>query len=1147
MNGNIDLGTFEFDTKKISDQIAENSKLLQDFNTQLKQSRSDLKLSVDKVNNLSDALERQKAKREKLKKELEAGKLSEESYNEKLKSTTESINRLENNLTKAQQVMAGNANEVNNLQQSVKRLRQENNMLNKLIDGGINSIDDSTGSYKKASKELEALKLRSKDLGFYLNQLSREGKENTDEFRALSKEYQNVTTRADELNDELKELDKAVGDNHRSVGDYKDQIKGAFSEIGTGISQLKNGDIPGAFATIKTGVNGAITSIRALSVAMLSNPITAVLVAIAAAATGVALAFKEIWDYNEEQLPKIQLLQNKFGDLGADSDELRIKINALEETFGLSFERIADTVDSVSSAGLGSQLEAVDAIMKGIATTDNVDNFLSKLDLAASKARQTGMNLDEVLNLTKALQGTAIDPNTIYGGLEKATARLQMGLNENKALVNNFGEVFAKDLLQKVQSGSITTVQALSKIQEQSEKNNISIAQQADLGKDLFGKLAANAGAYNEMMRLVDEAHKDQYANLTDLQKATIEYSEANVELAKAKDEALKSDSLIAFQEQWKILWTKAKTLWYIFVKKITEGIQDIEIGLRAMAKIFSSVFTAPKKIIESLARDFQDLANVASKMGDVIEKALSLDFSGAKKSFGELKNIVNTGFKNTKASAYDIANSIKSAYSDASKYVTDRNKGYAKGKQVREELENKKVNENSNVDVGNVKTKQAKKAKDDAQKKLEEETKKALELQKEASEQSIKQAQLELAEYIRINAEKLKDEKRLTSEKLKLQNEYLKEIEKKQLDILSQEQALKEKVLQVKIDELNKKKSLNNNEKQELKNLTVELANIREEFAQKRISIEENTQKQIAENDKTFEKQRVEDEKLSKAIEFQQKILDLEEQGATEYEVKQAQAEEQKRTDLEKLEEDRENGLISLENYDSKKQLIEEDYANKTKQINKEVEQSKIDGFSTVLGQMKSAFGEQTALGKASAIAETVINTYKSATSAYSSLAGIPVVGPALGAAAASAAVIAGLKSVQKITSVQTPKAQKGMLIQGKSHANGGVPILTPSGMIEAEGGEVIINKISSSLFRDVLSDINVAGGGVKFARGGVTGGKLASVQNRLKQGINNAELVDAVKTAVFEGSIAGTQKGSQQGIGNLRTNTKTAVKSLY
>lgn len=54
----------------------------------------------------------------------------------------------------------------------------------------------------------------------------------------------------------------------------------------------------------------------------------------------------------------------------------------------------------------------------------------------------------------------------------------------------------------------------------------------------------------------------------------------------------------------------------------------------------------------------------------------------------------------------------------------------------------------------------------------------------------------------------------------------------------------------------------------------------------------------------------------------------------------------------------------------------------------------------------------------KAAAIAQALVNTYSSAVASYNALAGIPVVGPVLGAAAAATAVAAGLVNVARIRS---------------------------------------------------------------------------------------------------------------------------------
>jgi hypothetical protein len=78
---------------------------------------------------------------------------------------------------------------------------------------------------------------------------------------------------------------------------------------------------------------------------------------------------------------------------------------------------------------------------------------------------------------------------------------------------------------------------------------------------------------------------------------------------------------------------------------------------------------------------------------------------------------------------------------------------------------------------------------------------------------------------------------------------------------------------------------------------------------------------------------------------------------------------------------------------------------------------------FAQLFGEEQS---EMFAIAKAAAIAQTIIQTYQGAQQAFTSLSGIPVVGPALGVAAAAAAVAGGLARVSAISS-QSPSFDGG------------------------------------------------------------------------------------------------------------------------
>jgi hypothetical protein len=101
------------------------------------------------------------------------------------------------------------------------------------------------------------------------------------------------------------------------------------------------------------------------------------------------------------------------------------------------------------------------------------------------------------------------------------------------------------------------------------------------------------------------------------------------------------------------------------------------------------------------------------------------------------------------------------------------------------------------------------------------------------------------------------------------------------------------------------------------------------------------------------------------------------------------------------------------------------------------------------------------------------------------------------------------------------------GGMVQGKSHANGGEKFAVGGRVVELEGGEAVINKRSTSMFRNQLSAMNSAGGGVKFADGGLLNMPSFSQQqfNALGQNQMMGAMGGASKVVVVEADITSTQ----------------------
>ncbi|MBI5902736.1 MAG: hypothetical protein HZB84_04535, partial [Deltaproteobacteria bacterium] len=106
----------------------------------------------------------------------------------------------------------------------------------------------------------------------------------------------------------------------------------------------------------------------------------------------------------------------------------------------------------------------------------------------------------------------------------------------------------------------------------------------------------------------------------------------------------------------------------------------------------------------------------------------------------------------------------------------------------------------------------------------------------------------------------------------------------------------------------------------------------------------------------------------------------------------------------------------------DEKYTELSVDYAEKRKDFQIQAASDTAGAISNTLENLYVATGSQNRAlfeaMKAFAIAETTIKTYQGAMEAYSAMAGIPIVGPALGAAAAAAVVAAGMARVAQISS---------------------------------------------------------------------------------------------------------------------------------
>lgn len=185
-----------------------------------------------------------------------------------------------------------------------------------LLNSQEDSVDALRAQLAKNTKELNAMSAAT---------------------RNNSEEGQKLVTETKEISDRLKDMEKAVGDNRRNVGNYAESIQEAMSST-QGLS--------GATAAMATSLSGGINILKAFNATLKANPILAV-------------------------VSVILVLVSTIEKLMKRNSEMAANLKAAFAPFEVIFSRILDGVTEL----LGGVAKAFEWI------TEKVVNLLSSIGL----------------------------------------------------------------------------------------------------------------------------------------------------------------------------------------------------------------------------------------------------------------------------------------------------------------------------------------------------------------------------------------------------------------------------------------------------------------------------------------------------------------------------------------------------------------------------------------------------------------------------------------------------------------------------------------------------------------------------------------------------------------------------------------------
>lgn len=910
----------------------------------------------------------------------------------------------------------------------------------------------------------------TRELAIFIND-----REVTNSLRGVSREISKVNSEMRNLNknsatydEDLKKLQKDLAVLKDRQSEFKDEIA-ATSEVSLEASEsiskiflgLSSGNLNLAKEGLE-GVRGSISGMVTSARAFIATPIGAAI----AVLSGFAIAAKYVFDFNAEAEKSARLIENLSGKTGQAVEDIRIKMQALANTFGLQFEQLAGAVDNLVDTGVAkNELEALEKIKQGLLTAPDKSEFITSLETSAVTAKQVGIDLEEVIALKKQIEETGVNPEATFGALQKASRSLALQTDELRTkLTNAFGAAFTDEVLAKVKTGEITTVQALDMIGKKSKEVGLNQTQQAELGQQLFGKAAQTAGGYATILETVTEAQKKNNQELTENQKAIQLVAEANERLEKAQSDLMRIENFGSIWDKIKAASTDALSSMIEWVVDLRNDIQPlIDVVGVAFVIAWENIKATTSAVFSFIGGLFKAASNTIGTFVNFFKKLFEGDFRGAldaiKQGFINFGNIV----KNTFGGIYNaiiggvqgIVKAIKPVL-EAVGVDVDKLQKKLEGFKVKIVTNKSTTTDTKEAEAANTKATQEELAKqqqirDAAREKEAEARRKAEEARKAEAEKAQREeearvkalnekwaalsdakaqlAKAELNAFLANNKTLLENNKFITDELLQAEINRLNAVNKaKQEDLLNESNRQREKATataksQEELDALLSAIDLDyQTKKKELDAQTTDAilaARLQKEAQDKQIRIEqENADKEI---------------KLANA--------------QNEWDEKQIRLQQQSAAELLLLEERENKGFITKVQFATLSKQLAERTAEEEIKIARAERDAKLTAYGEFFGNIAQLLGENTAMGKAAAIAQIGISQGLAIARVWEEPSILPQPLATINRIVQSGIAVANvMQALKKVNSVKVPSASSFTMISKSGFFYGGDTGSTPA-----------------------------------------------------------------------------------------------------
>lgn len=640
---------------------------------------------------VADAMARQKD----LKKELDAGSITQEEYARQVETSrifitqqNAAINTLTRQITNQEKAQKENLGSLMQWRAELSNLTAEYDRLSEADrtgEVGENlkaQINDLTTKLKEAEQGTQRF---FRNVGNYPNAMGQAASATNGLVEALSKECKTaeeaqdanevlkralagIDPSAEGAADAIETLNKKIEENNQVIQEHEEQSAGLVDSLGdlVGINtkfgcSLENLSKNSA-GSVMEGLNVKAKALWQTLTGLLANPYVLAFLGIAAA----GMAVKWWYDYNKGLVEATKLTGDLTGKTGDDLKNFRNEVQATADTFNQDFETVLEAANNYAQQYGISVDEALKKIQDGFISGANANGqYLDSLKEFPAYFREAGVSADGFVAIMSQTSKMGVTSNKALDTIKEGNIRIREMSTATAEALDNLG-LNSKKIQQELAAGTTTTFEVMQQVSTKLSEIPESSQVAGEAITNIFGGPGEDAG-YRYLTTL-----KDISTNLDEVKERSGEMGRLQQEQLESQVELDNAISALfdATGGTFESMTTKAKTFVNKGITAIIKGVVDvcnwfielynnslvIRAGVAAIGLQFKTLWSVVKNVLGLIVDEIVGLANMIKGAFTLNWDTFSAGWEKFRSASGKaLKNIVNETVENTKEAWADI------------------------------------------------------------------------------------------------------------------------------------------------------------------------------------------------------------------------------------------------------------------------------------------------------------------------------------------------------------------------------------------------------------------------------------------------------------------------------------------------------------